>query len=95
MTEPNSYKPVVAISVEIVLMRKGGPQYQLVLARLEKYYNCKIFDCFEHPDYLKMVLREVYGDEYKKIIEQIEWELGETATEPKVIEFLNILKQDG
>ncbi|MFN3654803.1 MAG: hypothetical protein ACK4TO_05700 [Candidatus Nitrosotenuis sp.] len=93
MIDPNPHKPVVAISVEIVLMRKGGPQYQLVLARLEKYYDCKIFDCFEHPDYLKSVLREVYGDEYEKIVEQIEWELGENASEPDVRKFLDILRQ--
>ncbi|HWP78359.1 MAG: hypothetical protein AB1299_02755 [Thermoproteota archaeon] len=93
MIDHNPHKPVVAISVEIVLMRKGGPQYQLVLARLEKYYDCKIFDCFEHPDYLKYVLREVYGDEYEKIIEQIEWELGESVSDPDVKKFLDVLKQ--
>jgi hypothetical protein len=93
MTEPNPHKAVIAISVEIVLMRKGGPQYQLVLARLEKYYNCKIFDCFEHPDYLKSVLHEVYGNEYEKIVEQIEWELGESTSEPGIRKFLDALKQ--
>ncbi|MEM3172136.1 MAG: hypothetical protein QXE82_01200 [Candidatus Nitrosotenuis sp.] len=92
MTETNP-KPIVAISVEIVLMRKGGPQYQLVLARLEKYYNCKIFDCFEHPEYLSFVLREVYGADYEKIVEQIEWELGENADDPGVRKFLDALRQ--
>lgn len=70
----NPYKAVVAISVEIVLMRKGGPQYQLALARLERDYGCKIFDCFDHPQYLKSVLQDVYGKDYSDLIEKIEIE---------------------
>ena len=93
MNDANSYKPVVAISVEVVLMRKGGPQYQLVLARLERDYQCKIFDCFEHPDYLRAVLRDVYGKEYGDIVDKIESELGDSASEKEVVSFLDALKQ--
>lgn len=70
----NPYMAVVAISVEIVLMRKGGPQYQLALARLERDYGCKVFDCFDHPQYLKSVLQDVYGKDYSDLIEKIEIE---------------------
>jgi hypothetical protein len=93
MNTDNPYKPVVTISVEVVLMRKGGPQYQLVLARLERDYECKIFDCFEHPQHLRAVLKDVYGDDYPDIIEKIELELGESAGEKEVADFLSVLKQ--
>lgn len=84
---------MVAISVEVVLMRNGGPQYQLVLARLERDYECKIFDCFEHPEYLKATLQDVYGKDYQNIVEKIELELGESAAKNEITGFLNILKQ--
>jgi len=89
----DKYKAMVAISVEVVLMRKGGPQYQLVLARLERDYNCKIFDCFYHPEYLRAVLTDVYGKEYQRIVESLEAELGEILTEKEIVEFLGILKR--
>jgi hypothetical protein len=93
MSGENPYKPVVTISVEVVLMRRGGPQYQLVLARLERDYSCSVFDCFEHPDYLKAVLHDVYGKDHHDVVEKIELELGDSTSEKEVRAFLNVLKQ--
>jgi len=92
MTDPNSNKSVVVLSVEVVLMRKGGPQYHQVLARLERDYECKIFDCFEHPEYLKAVLQDVYGEDYKTIVDNLEVELGEIVSEKGVAGFLEALR---
>lgn len=92
MTDPNSNKSIVVLSVEVVLMRKGGPQYHQVLARLERDYECKIFDCFEHPEYLKAVLQDVYGKDYKTIVANLEVELGEIVSEKGVAGFLEALR---
>jgi hypothetical protein len=94
MKDQNSNKSLVVLSVEVVLMRKGGPQYHLVLARLERDYGCKIFDCFEHPDYLKSVLQDVYGSDYKTIVDSLEGELGEIASEKDVASFLEALREN-
>lgn len=87
-----SNKAAVVLSVEVVLMRKGGPQYQLVLAKLEARYGCGIFDCFERPEYLKSVLMEVYGKEYDTIIANLEVELGGMVSEKEVSAFLDALR---
>jgi hypothetical protein len=92
MKDQNSNKSLVVLSVEVVLMRKGGPQYHLVLARLERDYGCKIFDCFEHPDYLKAVLQDVYGPDYQTIVDSLVDELGEIASEQDVTGFLKGLR---
>lgn len=89
----NNYKAMVAISVEVVLMRKGGPQYQLVLARLERDHDAKIFDCFEHPEYLRDVLIDVYGKEYEDVVSRIESELGEVLSADEIVRFLDVLKR--
>ena len=94
MTDQNSNKSVVVLSVEVVLMRKGGPQYHQVLARLERDYECKIFDCFEHPEYLRSVLQEVYGEDYATIVDNLEVELGEIVSEKGVAGFLEALRQN-
>jgi hypothetical protein len=94
MEGANSNKSMVVLSVEVVLMRKGGPQYHLVLARLERDYGCKIYDCFEHPDYLKAVLKDVYGSDYNVIVDNLEAELGELVSEKEVARFLEVLRQN-
>lgn len=90
--QDNNLKALVAISIEVVLMRTNGPQYFLVLARLERDYKCKITDCFEHPEYLKNVLKDVYGDSYSKILEDLETELGEITSQNEIQDFLNVLR---
>jgi hypothetical protein len=94
MKDQNSNKSLVVLSVEVVLMRKGGPQYHLVLARLERDYGCKIFDCFEHPDYLKAVLQDVYGSDYQTIVDSLVDDLGEIASEQDVAGFLKVLREN-
>jgi hypothetical protein len=90
--EDNNLKALVAISIEVVLMRTSGPQYFSVLARLERDHNCKITDCFEHPEYLKDVLKDVYENSYGKILDDLENELGEMTAEKEIQDFLNVLR---
>jgi hypothetical protein len=56
-------------------MRRGNTNYHLVIARLHSLYNCTIMDCYKHPEYLKIVLKEVYKEDYKSILEDIKLEL--------------------
>ncbi|MGB9003487.1 MAG: hypothetical protein WCC52_06765, partial [Nitrosotalea sp.] len=49
--------------IEVVLMRRGNANYHLVMARLDSLYNCTVMDCYEHPEYLKTVLKEVYKED--------------------------------
>ncbi len=89
----NNLKELVAISIEMVLMRTNGPQYFLTISRLERDYNCKIADCFEHPQYLKNVLKDVYENSYDKILGDLEMELGEIVSEKEIQDFLDALRK--
>lgn len=85
-------KENLALSIEVVLMRRGGPEFQMVLAKLKNYFNLDIINCYEKPEYLRKVLKEVYHEDFKSIVEEIIGELGEYAKEQKIIEFLDTLK---
>lgn len=88
----NDSRAALVLSIEIVLMRRGGPQYHQVLAKLENYYDCRIFDCFEHPEYLGAVIKEVYPNDYQKIIDEFKIELDEMAAQKEIAEFLKLLE---
>jgi len=71
-------------------MRRGNVNYNLVLAKLDSLYDCKIRDCYDKPEYLKTVLKEVYREDYDSIIKEIRLELGELDTE-EIGDFMNLL----
>ena len=85
-------KENLALSIEVVLMRRGGPEFQMVLAKLKNNFNLDIIDCYEKPEYLRKVLKEVYREDFKSVVEEIIGELGEYAQEQKIIAFLDTLK---
>lgn len=88
----NDSKAALVLSIEIVLMRRGGPQYHQIIAKLENYYDCRIFDCFEHPEYLKTVIIEVYPNDYHIIIQDFKAELDDLASQKEIAEFLRLLE---
>ena len=71
-------------------MRRGNVNYNLVLAKLNSLYDCKIIDCYDHPEYLKTVLREVYKEDCNSVIMEIRLELGDLDTE-EIGDFINIM----
>jgi hypothetical protein len=71
-------------------MRRGNMIYNLVLAKLKSLYDCTIRDCYEHPEYLKTVLKEVYKENYYSIVQEIRVELGDLVVE-EINDFINIL----
>ena len=60
--------------IELVLMKRGNVNYNLVLAKLHALYECEISECIDHPEYLKTVLQEVYKDDYKSVLDEISLE---------------------
>ncbi len=83
------YKLALVSSIELVLMRRGNVEYNLVMARLGALYGCKISDCYEHPEYLKTVFVEVYKEKYQSVISEIKSYLGDLAEEPALVDFFN------
>lgn len=86
--EPNALALISCI--EVVLMRRGNVNYNLVLAKLNSNYDCTIRDCYDHPEYLKTVLTEVYKEDYNSVVKEIRLELGDLNTE-EIGDFINIL----
>jgi hypothetical protein len=73
-------------------MRRGNANYHLVMAKLGSLYECKISDCYEHPEYLKAVLKDVYKGEYLAVVSQIKSYLGEMVDVKEIIDFFKIME---
>jgi len=87
-TDSQIKKALITISVEQALLEMGTPVLDEVTRALYSNYKCYIPDCLDHPDYLKTVLKDLYGNGYQTIITSIHKQLDEFSDQKPIEEFL-------
>lgn len=88
----DSSKVTVTLSVEAVLIKRGMEKYYHMLAKLRSRYDCEIADCYDKPQYLKNILKDVYDGDYEDIVKEIKEELGESVKDKGITDFLEVLE---
>lgn len=92
MIVPNPVmKALVTLAIEATLLDVGKSVYDTVTTRLYKKYDCYTSDCFEKPEYLREVLKELYAKSYNEIVNSIQEELKEINNNKKIETFLQVL----
>ncbi len=86
-------KALVMLSIEKSLLNIGKPIYDKVVELLDKEYHCYLGDCYEHPEYLNAILRELFGNSSNVIVESIKEQLGEFSYANSVAIFLEAISQ--
>ena len=77
--------------VELVLMPISNTKYHLTVAKLRSY-DTTISESYDHAEYLKLVLKEVYENDYDQIITNIKICLGDLAHEDDIAKFLKVME---
>jgi len=78
--------------LEVVLMSRGNTKYNLLVAKLNSLHDCTLRDCYEHPEYLRPILKEVYKEDYDHIINEIKLQLDELVNEKDIASFFKIME---
>lgn len=86
-------KALVGLAIERTLLQMGKPVFDKVESQFREKYQCSIIDCYDHPQYLNEVLREVFGKSYSDITKNIEEFLKEFRYEYPVEMFIEKMKQ--
>ncbi len=81
-------KALVVLAIEKALLDVGKPTYDEVVGMLYQDYHCYLPDCYENPEYLSRVLKELYGQSHLAIIESIKKYLSEMSTQEDIINFI-------
>ena len=84
-------KGLVCIVIESTLLKIGKPTYDKVVHDLNKKYHCYLTDCYEHPEYLSEILKELYGDAHDVIIQSIHEQLEEFSYHESIKRFLQVI----
>lgn len=82
---------MVASAMDMALVKLGGVTFDEVREKLHTKYQCVVTDCYEHPEYLKDVLVEIFGDASKVITESIKDDLNKISDDPGIEQFLEEL----
>lgn len=84
-------KALVTLVIQEALLEVSKVMFELVFERLVKDYNCYISDCYDHPEYLKDILRDFDDEFYELIVNKIAKKLEKYSYQKPIKEFLTIL----
>lgn len=78
--------------IELTLMRSGNTNYNLVICKLNALYDAGLADCYNHPDYLRIILKEVYKDNYQSIVNEIKMCLDDLLQVEEIANFMKVMQ---
>src|SRR5712692_154227 len=81
-------KGLVSVAIEKALLDIGNGPYDKVVDELYKRYHCYLTDCYDHPEYLLQILKELFGKSYKVIVYSIQNILNEFSGQEQIARFL-------
>ncbi len=87
----NMERELITVAVEHALLQMGTAELEMVEYSLKNNYNCTIGDCLEHPEYLKQVLKELFGYCCEDTLSTIEYVVKGGNMDSQVKNFLTIL----
>lgn len=91
VTDDQIKRAIVAITVEKTLLEMVQPILDTFTKKLYKNYNCYIPDCIDHPEYLNQILKEMYGNSYKTIVDKITSSLAEFSYKKHIADFIKVI----
>ena len=65
------HRELVEVAVEHALIIMGRPELEKVQTALKEEYGITIADSLDHPEYLKKILCDLFGNAYQDIIDTI------------------------
>ena len=85
-------KALMQLATEKALQEMGKRVFKEVGIRLYEKHECYFSDCLEHPEYIKNVLQEMFGNASRVIIDSIRNNLEEFSDNRSISNFLVQLK---
>ncbi|MGQ0771776.1 MAG: hypothetical protein ACT4NT_03275 [Nitrososphaerota archaeon] len=85
-------KALVAFAIEKALLDMGEPVFQKIVKTLKDDYDCYIPDCYDHPEYLKRILSDLYGNTHTTILNSIKANLQEFSHQEQIQKFVSALE---
>ncbi|MGI0066323.1 MAG: hypothetical protein ACREA5_00470 [Nitrosotalea sp.] len=86
-------KTIVVLAIEHTLLKTSKATLEKVQSGLHQEFNCDISDCYEHPERLNRVLKDLFGATQYEIVKEVNRYLDEFSYQGPVAEFLGKIRQ--
>src|SRR5579872_4726800 len=86
-------KALVAFVIENALLRISKTALDQVSNSLYEEHCCYLGDCYEHPEYLAKVLKDLFGKAHIVIVESIKKELIDFVEYKPIEKFLKVISE--
>lgn len=90
-SENQMKKTMVTLAIKNTLLELGIQEYDKVTSLLQKEHNCTLEDCFENPEYLRNILKELFGDSYPDILGSLSENMKSISSHQSIKEFMQVL----
>ncbi len=90
-SENQMKKTMVTLALKNTLLELGIQEYDKVVSLLQKDYSCTLEDCYENPEYLRNILKDLFGDSYHDILSSLSENMKNILSQPSVKDFLQVL----
>ena len=87
----NAYQVLTTWAIEKTLLDLGKPIYDKVIDMLKSEYHCNLTDCYEHPEYLNVVLKKLPDESHLAIVVSITNELKEFLYKEPIRRFIEAM----
>ena len=84
-------KRMVSLALKNALLKIGIPEYDKIISLLEKKYGHTLEECYNNPEHLTNILRELFVDSYDDIISSLGKNMRKTSAHQDIDDFLQRL----
>ena len=82
---------LVGLRIRRAMLDISKSVHDQVLQALYREYHCTWADCYEHPEYLKEILKQAFGGAHVHIVKSIKNQLDEFDEHKPIKEFLTVM----
>ena len=90
-SENQMKKTMVTLALKNTLLELGIQEYDKVISLLQKDHSCTLEDCFENPEYLRNILKDLFGESYPDILNSLSENMKSIPSQQSVKDFLQAL----
>ena len=84
-------RTMVTLAIKNTFLELGLEEYDKIVLMLQKDYSCSLEDCYDNPEYLKQVLKDLLGDSYNNVINSLKENIKNISSNKTTLNFLDAL----
>lgn len=84
-------RTMVTLAIKNTFLELGLEEYDKIILMLKKDFNSSLEDCYDNPEYLRQVLKDLLGDAYSDVLNSLKENLKNISSNKTTENFLDAL----